>query len=198
MPPEGQKEDFSDAEPVIELKDEDRVNLENPQPWNITPTPYRWSPKHSAAQEQVYIGQRGVMKHNVGPQVGPFGTLENPVEIMSSYNNRVVGCVGGEGELRHSLRWFNLQKGRLHACSMCNQVFTLTDKPLSSHGKSIPISDPEGLGREEFEIYAAASWPNFERLGKYDPSRPDVIDIYAEREAKRKEAEAKKASAGEQ
>jgi cytochrome c oxidase subunit 5b len=56
---------------------------------------------------------------------GPFGTKEAPAVIQSTYDRRVVGCPGGEGEDEHDVVWFWLEKGVPHECPVCSQYFVL-------------------------------------------------------------------------
>jgi uncharacterized Zn-finger protein len=59
------------------------------------------------------------------PLTGPFGTMEAPVQVLSEYETRYVGCVGGDGDAHHELLWFELNAGRKHLCPRCGQVFAL-------------------------------------------------------------------------
>ncbi|KAK1414294.1 hypothetical protein QVD17_30038 [Tagetes erecta] len=56
---------------------------------------------------------------------GPFGTKEAPAVVKSYYDQRIVGCPGGEGEDEHDVVWFWLKKGQPHECPVCSQYFTL-------------------------------------------------------------------------
>ncbi|OVA00492.1 Cytochrome c oxidase [Macleaya cordata] len=56
---------------------------------------------------------------------GPFGTKEAPAIIKSTYDKRIVGCPGGEGEDEHDVVWFWLEKGKPHECPVCSQYFKL-------------------------------------------------------------------------
>ncbi|OVA00490.1 Cytochrome c oxidase [Macleaya cordata] len=56
---------------------------------------------------------------------GPFGTKEAPAIIKSTYDKRIVGCPGGEGEDEHDVVWFWLEKGKPHECPVCSQFFML-------------------------------------------------------------------------
>ena len=42
-------------------------------------------------------------------------------------DERVVGCVGGNG-MDHDVNWFNLKKGQKTMCVLCGQFFQLTDE----------------------------------------------------------------------
>ncbi len=57
--------------------------------------------------------------------VGPFGTKEAPAIVKSVYDQRIVGCPGGEGEDEHDVVWFWLEKGKPHECPVCSQYFML-------------------------------------------------------------------------
>ncbi|KAL6985295.1 Cytochrome c oxidase subunit 5b-2, mitochondrial [Sarracenia purpurea var. burkii] len=57
--------------------------------------------------------------------VGPFGTKEVPAIVKSTYDKRIVGCPGGEGEDEHDVVWFWLEKGKPHECPVCSQYFML-------------------------------------------------------------------------
>ncbi|XP_026441702.1 cytochrome c oxidase subunit 5b-2, mitochondrial-like [Papaver somniferum] len=56
---------------------------------------------------------------------GPFGTKDAPAIVKSTYDKRIVGCPGGEGEDEHDVVWFWLEKGKPHECSVCTQYFEL-------------------------------------------------------------------------
>jgi hypothetical protein len=75
-------------------------------------------------------------------QTGPFGTFDDPVPILSNFNNRVVGCLGiwtclfernscrllfivGGGHHIHDLMWFQIDGDRKHMCEHCGQFFKL-------------------------------------------------------------------------
>ena len=75
--------------------------------------------------EEVTLKAKNKVRFNREPLRGPFGTLSNPVKVESGYESRVVGCLGGQGERKHSLLWFELRAGLPHACSVCGQVFEL-------------------------------------------------------------------------
>ncbi|CAK9324606.1 unnamed protein product [Citrullus colocynthis] len=50
---------------------------------------------------------------------------EAPAVIKSYYDERLVGCPGGEGEDEHDVVWFRLRKGVPHECPVCSQYFVL-------------------------------------------------------------------------
>ncbi|KAI3891207.1 hypothetical protein MKW98_007512 [Papaver atlanticum] len=56
---------------------------------------------------------------------GPFGTKDAPAIVKSTYDKRIVGCPGGEGEDEHDVVWFWLEKGKPHECPVCSQYFQL-------------------------------------------------------------------------
>ncbi|MCL7025566.1 hypothetical protein MKW94_019437 [Papaver nudicaule] len=56
---------------------------------------------------------------------GPFGTKDAPAIVKSTYDKRIVGCPGGEGEDEHDVVWFWLEKGKPHECPVCTQYFQL-------------------------------------------------------------------------
>jgi len=59
------------------------------------------------------------------PFVGPFGTIENPVLVPAIHTERVVGCVGGNGDQQHAPLWFRCKEGFLYRCGECDQIFML-------------------------------------------------------------------------
>lgn len=74
--------------------------------------------------EEYMLDQEGLRRFNRGPLVGPFGTQSNPTKVLSSYDSRIVGCVGGRG-LNHEVNWFELRSTRKTMCVMCGQFFVL-------------------------------------------------------------------------
>ncbi|KAL9264831.1 Cytochrome c oxidase subunit 5b-2, mitochondrial-like protein [Drosera capensis] len=56
---------------------------------------------------------------------GPFGTKEAPAVVKSVYDERIVGCPGGEGEDEHDVVWFTLKKDKPYECPVCSQYFVL-------------------------------------------------------------------------
>ncbi|KAL9254207.1 Cytochrome c oxidase subunit 5b-2, mitochondrial-like protein [Drosera capensis] len=64
---------------------------------------------------------------------GPFGTKvsvlystqEAPAVVKSVYDERIVGCPGGEGEDEHDVVWFTLKKDIPYECPVCSQYFVL-------------------------------------------------------------------------
>jgi hypothetical protein len=61
-----------------------------------------------------------------GPALGYFGTFDAPFKVLSSFPERIVGCVGA-GDRSHHLQWFNLTAGKKHVCHLCGQFFELTN-----------------------------------------------------------------------
>lgn len=57
--------------------------------------------------------------------LGPYGTKENPAIVESIYDQRLMGCVGGDADGEHELRWLLVQKGAQSTCPECAQVFEL-------------------------------------------------------------------------
>jgi len=83
--------------------------------------------------EEVMLAKKGLRLFNEGPIVGPFGTLRNPVKIPSTFQSRVIGCVGHAGHEGHSINFMSLKAGPKHACAMCGQIFILD---TDNHGDS--------------------------------------------------------------
>ncbi|XP_068652402.1 cytochrome c oxidase subunit 5b-1, mitochondrial isoform X1 [Aristolochia californica] len=76
-------------------------------------------------REEIEAELEGSKRFDLDPPVGPFGTKEAPAIIKSSFNKRLVGCPGGEGEDEHDVVWFWLEKGKPHECPVCSQYFML-------------------------------------------------------------------------
>eukprot|EP01094_Clydonella_sp_ATCC50884_P017671 TRINITY_DN3118_c0_g1_i2.p2 TRINITY_DN3118_c0_g1~~TRINITY_DN3118_c0_g1_i2.p2 ORF type:complete len:141 (-),score=36.73 TRINITY_DN3118_c0_g1_i2:65-487(-) len=62
---------------------------------------------------------------------GPFGTREKPVLVPSVFDNRIVGCVGGDGDNAHDLLWHEVTTEKPTMCAECGQVFAL--KQIENH-----------------------------------------------------------------
>lgn len=77
--------------------------------------------------EEVSAEAEGELLFSRDPLTGPFGTMDAPVKVPSSFEQRVVGCLGGPGDAAHPLLWFALYRGRKHACPRCGQVYELVD-----------------------------------------------------------------------
>ncbi|KAK1416804.1 hypothetical protein QVD17_25921 [Tagetes erecta] len=78
---------------------------------------------HEREELQAEIEGRNILDINF-PE-GPFGTKEAPAVVKSYYDQRIVGCPGGEGEDEHDVVWFWLKKGESHECPVCSQYFQL-------------------------------------------------------------------------
>uniref|UniRef100_A0A1D1XRL2 Cytochrome c oxidase subunit 5b-2, mitochondrial n=1 Tax=Anthurium amnicola TaxID=1678845 RepID=A0A1D1XRL2_9ARAE len=76
-------------------------------------------------REELEAELEGRKRFDMDAPVGPFGTKEAPAVIKSSYDKRIVGCPGGEGEDEHDVVWFWLEKGKPHECPVCSQYFVL-------------------------------------------------------------------------
>ncbi|KAM7258933.1 hypothetical protein ACFE04_014674 [Oxalis oulophora] len=76
-------------------------------------------------QEELEAELQGKRLDDIDHPEGPFGTKEAPAVIKSTYDRRVVGCPGGEGEDEHDVVWFWLEKGKPQECPVCTQYFTL-------------------------------------------------------------------------
>ncbi|PKA49051.1 Cytochrome c oxidase subunit 5b-2, mitochondrial [Apostasia shenzhenica] len=76
-------------------------------------------------REELEAELEGRKRFDMDPPVGPFGTKEAPAVIKSIYDQRIVGCPGGEGEDEHDVVWFHLEKGKPHECPVCSQYFVL-------------------------------------------------------------------------
>eukprot|EP00300_Choanocystis_sp_HF-7_P039956 c6331_g1_i1.p1 GENE.c6331_g1_i1~~c6331_g1_i1.p1 ORF type:complete len:146 (-),score=22.77 c6331_g1_i1:66-503(-) len=59
-----------------------------------------------------------------------WGTVEDPVLILSAVESRIVGCTGDQCSSIHenSVLWWRLDAGAPHACP-CGQVFKLVPRP---------------------------------------------------------------------
>ncbi|XP_024970111.1 cytochrome c oxidase subunit 5b-2, mitochondrial-like [Cynara cardunculus var. scolymus] len=78
---------------------------------------------HEREELEAEIEGRDILDINF-PE-GPFGTKEAPAVVKSYYDQRIVGCPGGEGEDEHDVVWFWLKKGESHECPVCSQYFVL-------------------------------------------------------------------------
>merc|ERR1712100_330971 len=74
------------------------------------------------AEEQSFKAQ-SVLPHGETYLSGPFGTPENPVIVRSVFAERVIGCMGGEGDHAHDLLWHVVRVGRPTLCLECGQAF---------------------------------------------------------------------------
>jgi len=61
--------------------------------------------------------------------IGPFGTAENPVEVESIFEERIMGCpgdcAGGDTRANNEVRWFVVTSAKPYTCPTCKQVFAL-------------------------------------------------------------------------
>ncbi|KAA0038130.1 hypothetical protein IC582_007973 [Cucumis melo] len=76
-------------------------------------------------REELEASLEGKDILDINHPVGPFGTKEAPAVIKSYYDERIVGCPGGEDEDEHDVVWFRLRKGVPHECPVCSQYFVL-------------------------------------------------------------------------
>jgi len=74
---------------------------------------------------------------------GHFGTKDKPVEVLTRFESRIVGCTGSEEE-EHDILWHQLQLGKNLVCMECGQYFQLKQHPDAAHGHG------HGHGEEEF------------------------------------------------
>jgi cytochrome c oxidase subunit 5b len=70
----------------------------------------------------------GHRRFNRGPLMGPFGTQEEPCEVLSAFNSRIVGCIGGGKAGEHPVNWLNVKAGRKTVCVLCGQFFSLVSE----------------------------------------------------------------------
>ncbi len=59
-----------------------------------------------------------------------WGTVEDPVLILSAIDHRIVGCTGEKCDSIHEngVLWWRLDQGAVHECP-CGQAFKLVDRP---------------------------------------------------------------------
>lgn len=93
-----------------------------------------------------------------GPSVlyGPFGTREKPVEVLSWFNSRIVGCQGGPGDRSHELLWHEVTISKPVICLECGQFFVLKPNPYRKlleeehgHDEHGHEHDKHGHGHDE-------------------------------------------------
>ncbi|XP_022153651.1 cytochrome c oxidase subunit 5b-2, mitochondrial-like [Momordica charantia] len=94
---------------------------------------------HEREELEAALEGRDIL--DIDHPVGPFGTKEAPAVIKSYYDERVVGCPGGEDEDEHDVVWFRLKKGVPHECPVCSQYFVLEVVG--------PGGSPDGFGDED-------------------------------------------------
>ncbi|CAL9061219.1 unnamed protein product [Musa banksii] len=70
----------------------------------------------------LFLGKK---RFDMDASIGSFGTKEAPAVIEAYYDKRIVGCTGGDGEDKHDLVWFWLEKGKPHECRVCSQCYVL-------------------------------------------------------------------------
>mmetsp|Transcript_20646 Transcript_20646/g.35219 ORF Transcript_20646/g.35219 Transcript_20646/m.35219 type:complete len:144 (+) Transcript_20646:35-466(+) len=75
-----------------------------------------------------------VFASNQGVLTGPFGTADAPVKVPSSFDTRIVGCTGGDGDKSHELLWHEVRANEKIVCMACGQFFQLEK-----------VQDPEDL-----------------------------------------------------
>ena len=76
------------------------------------------------AWEEANLAAEGQKRFNRDPLQGAFGTQEKPCRVESQYNERIVGCVGGNGH-EHEINWFSLKDNQKTLCVLCGQFFLL-------------------------------------------------------------------------
>merc|ERR1711879_784617 len=64
---------------------------------------------------------------------GAFGTREKPVLVPTVFDNRIVGCVGGEGDNAHELLWHEVTIEKPTMCAECGQVFAIKQLADNHH-----------------------------------------------------------------
>lgn len=74
---------------------------------------------------------------------GPFGTREKPVKVVSWYDSRIVGCMGGPGEHEHDILWHEVRLGKPLICLECGQWFELEEHPMKSQQHTLLEHLPE-------------------------------------------------------
>jgi cytochrome c oxidase subunit 5b len=89
------------------------------------------------AYEEYVMAEKGLRAFNRGPLTGPFGTQEKPTLVLSTYEERIVGCVGGNGN-DHDVNWFGLKKNQKTMCVLCGQFFMLEPDQLAELESETP------------------------------------------------------------
>jgi len=79
-----------------------------------------------------------------------FGTRENPVEVPSIFDHRIVGCTGSES-VEHELLWHEVKNGKDLMCMECGQVFRL--KPLPGWEDNVHAHHHDDEHHEEHEFH---------------------------------------------
>ncbi|XP_022949516.1 cytochrome c oxidase subunit 5b-2, mitochondrial-like [Cucurbita moschata] len=96
---------------------------------------------HEREELEASLEGRDIL--DINHPVGPFGTKEEPAVIKSYYDERLVGCPGGEGEDEHDVVWFRLRKDVPHECPVCSQYFVLEVVG--------PGGSPDGYGDDDHQ-----------------------------------------------
>ncbi|KAF2073855.1 hypothetical protein CYY_004851 [Polysphondylium violaceum] len=75
---------------------------------------------------EMNVVRRNLKREDFGHEAltGPFGTLKAPVIVESIFDQRIVGCEGGNGE-EHEVSFHNLSTKKPLICLECGQVFKL-------------------------------------------------------------------------
>lgn len=76
-------------------------------------------------KEEIEAQLAGTSRFALAPPRGPFGTKDAPAVVESQFDERIVGCSGGQGEEEHDVVWFKLRKEVGFECPVCTQVFEL-------------------------------------------------------------------------
>eukprot|EP00166_Cyanidium_caldarium_P003731 ctg_364.g226 len=74
--------------------------------------------------ERLELENPDLFRHNEVIR-GPFGTPEEPVQVESAFESRIVGCTGHAVPDDHELMWILVKKGEQCRCPLCDQVFVL-------------------------------------------------------------------------
>uniref|UniRef100_A0A6U3QRH7 Uncharacterized protein n=1 Tax=Octactis speculum TaxID=3111310 RepID=A0A6U3QRH7_9STRA len=74
--------------------------------------------------QEIEDEKLGLVTFNRDPIMPPVGagTKENPIQVPSGYDERVVGF---EDPTVHQLQWFTMTAGKLHYVSSIDKYFTL-------------------------------------------------------------------------
>lgn len=99
--------------------------------------------------EQYHLMEQGYNRFNKGPLVAPFGTQKEPVQVLSAFDSRIVGCVGGKTKDCHDVNWMLVKKDRKTLCVMCGQFFTL----ISNEGEVLTEIGPNESVDSNVEYY---------------------------------------------
>lgn len=80
------------------------------------------------APDQIAIDVQDRTQNTYKRITAPFGTVEEPVQVYSPANFRIVGCVGGNG-MDHETTFFVLEGDKKHMCVNCGQIYQLQVDP---------------------------------------------------------------------